>query len=340
MPVYNSEKYLNESIKSVLEQTFDNFEFIIINDGSTDKSENIIKHFQKQDRRIILYNQENQGITKSLNKGIKNSKGKYIARMDADDICHLNRFKTQIEWIQDNKDYDIIGSQVEFINEDGIILKSLHHLPLDDYLIKWELIFGTPLMHPTLLIRRSIFEYYGLYDEKYLFAQDLAFWRKIARNSKFSNVPQKLFQIRLQKSFSKNKIIIQNDVRLSTIKAYIKRCCGISQLNNYEAEFSEFLSSGHPVVKKYYRFFKFIKKLKDGFIKENCDTQLKIENINYHVSKLFLRAVLVNSNNSILQTQLLISSIIFFPFIIIKKIFWWHLKQIVFSYPKEASYSR
>ncbi|HIF01788.1 MAG TPA: glycosyltransferase family 2 protein [Nitrospinaceae bacterium] len=91
MPVYNNQKYLQKSIESILTQTVGDYEFIIVNDGSTDSSEKIIKNYQEKDDRIILLTQENQGVTKSLNKGIKNCRGKYIARMDADDVCAWRR---------------------------------------------------------------------------------------------------------------------------------------------------------------------------------------------------------------------------------------------------------
>ena len=178
MPVFNSEQYLDKSIKSVLEQTYDNFEFLIINDGSTDNSNSIIKKYQSHDKRITIFKQENKGVTKSLNNGIKYSKGRFIARMDADDICHPDRFKMQLNWFHINKDIDVLGSQVEFIEKNGNIIKPSNQLPLDDLSIKWELIFGTPLIHPSIMIRKSVFEDFGLYNESYLFAQDLAFGEK------------------------------------------------------------------------------------------------------------------------------------------------------------------
>ncbi len=340
MPVYNSQKYLHQSIESVLQQTFDNFEFLIINDGSTDMSKAIIKKYQGQDRRILLINQENKGITKSLNEGIKKSRGKFIARMDADDICHPDRFEMQLKFFQKNKDIDILGSQVEFIDGNGSVIKPLIQLPLDDLLIKWELIFGTPLIHPSLMIRKTIFENFGLYDESYLFAQDLAFWRKIAANSKFGNLPYSFMQIRQQIPSSADKLKKQNDVRFSTLNAFINECCGKIRFNKNEAQLIQFFISGKPILKEHNGFFRLISEIKNGFIDINCDSRQKIKNINYRTSKIFLRAILYNSNSFILQMQLLISSILSFPFILFQKIFWWHFKQIVFYDFKEIDYSR
>ncbi|WP_244834814.1 glycosyltransferase family 2 protein [Clostridium sp. BJN0001] len=103
MPVFNAEKYLEESIKSVLNQTYKNFEFIIINDGSTDSSLSIINKFKSMDNRIRVIDQKNNGIVYSLNKGISTAKGKYIARMDADDISLPNRIKNQVKYMETNQ---------------------------------------------------------------------------------------------------------------------------------------------------------------------------------------------------------------------------------------------
>ena len=99
MPVYNAEKYLDEAIKSILVQTCKDFEFIIINDGSNDKSLEIIEKYNIQDERIVLINRENRGLIASLNEGIEKTKGRYIARMDADDISLPDRFEKQIEFL-------------------------------------------------------------------------------------------------------------------------------------------------------------------------------------------------------------------------------------------------
>ena len=116
MPVYNAERFLNFSIKSILKQTYSDFEFIIINDGSTDNSMNIINHYEKIDNRIKVINQKNLGVTRALINGIKNSKGKYIARMDADDISLPQRFAQQIVWI--NKyNFDFCCSRTYWINK-------------------------------------------------------------------------------------------------------------------------------------------------------------------------------------------------------------------------------
>jgi len=111
MSVYNAQKYLDEAIESILNQTYSNFEFIIINDGSTDKSLEIIENYAKKDSRIIVINRENKGLIYSLNEGIRKANGKYIARMDADDISLPQRLEKQVEFMEKNKNIGICGTQ-------------------------------------------------------------------------------------------------------------------------------------------------------------------------------------------------------------------------------------
>ena len=117
MSVYNASKFLNEAIESILNQTYKNFEFIIIDDGSTDNSTQIIEKYKKIDERIVfIENEKNVGLTKNLNKAIKLSTSDYIARMDADDISDVKRLEKQIKFLQENKDISIVGSCAKYIN--------------------------------------------------------------------------------------------------------------------------------------------------------------------------------------------------------------------------------
>ena len=119
MAVYNGELWLKESIRSVLKQTFSNFEFIIINDGSEDSSVEIIESFIKKDTRILLFNKSNTGLADSLNYGMMQAKGKWVARIDADDICESNRLQEQLDFVKLNKDYVLVGSGLNIIDEKG-----------------------------------------------------------------------------------------------------------------------------------------------------------------------------------------------------------------------------
>ena len=155
MPVYNCEKFLKKAIDSILSQTFDNFEYIIINDGSTDNSLNIIKSYE--DKRIkIINNSKNLGISRSLNKGIQQAKGEYIARHDSDDISDLNRFKLQLEYLG-KKGVDLVDSSIVFIDEDDKYLRNYEHRSFSPEETLSHLFFYE-INHGTILCKRSLIE--------------------------------------------------------------------------------------------------------------------------------------------------------------------------------------
>lgn len=117
LPVYNGEKYLKEAIESILNQTYTNFEFIIIDDGSKDSSLEIIKEYEKEDERIVAVSRENKGLIATLNEGIEKAKGKYIARMDQDDISLPNRFEEQLKIMENDKEIVVCGSWINVFGE-------------------------------------------------------------------------------------------------------------------------------------------------------------------------------------------------------------------------------
>ena len=166
MPVYNGEPYLHESIESILNQTFKNFEFIIINDGSNDNSWDIIKEYSEKDPRIVPISQENIGLTKSLNKGIRMAKGKYIARQDADDISLSNRFQTQIIWSAD-KGFDLCCSRTWLMKEGRVSPRIGYYLPKP-----LVLCINNPFVHGTYLLKKETMLDIGGYDESFLYGQD------------------------------------------------------------------------------------------------------------------------------------------------------------------------
>ena len=177
MSVFNGENHLYKAIKSILNQTYESFEFIIINDGSTDSSKSIIESFD--DERIILINQDNAGLTPSLNIGINVAIGMYIARMDADDISHPSRLEKQLKYIQDNQ-LDLVWAKAKFIDEGGKLICNKFQPSLKNtmkYLHKFIYI-----VHPATLFKKSAILDSGLYNEEFLSGQDGDLWRRM--NSK------------------------------------------------------------------------------------------------------------------------------------------------------------
>jgi len=191
MSVYNGEKYIEEAIQSILRQTYQDFEFIIVNDCSTDKTVEIINSF-KDTRIKIIENLENIGLTKSLNKGIKCTKGEYIARMDADDISLPHRFETQVGFLEKNKDYALIGSSFYQVNEEGKTVFWTRVLTEDSEIrrgLKNQNWFG----HGSVLIRKSAFIECEGYNEEFECAQDYDLWLRISEKFKIANIEEPLY---------------------------------------------------------------------------------------------------------------------------------------------------
>jgi glycosyltransferase involved in cell wall biosynthesis len=199
IPVYNAQKYLHETIESVLVQTHTNFELILVNDGSTDNSEKIIRQFQKKDNRIILKNSKNLGIASALNNAIQISKGKYIARLDADDISLPHRIKKQVKFMEANPSIDVCGSWVEIFGEydNNFIWK----FPINDKQLKTRLLFSVPFAHPSVMMRQKLIKKFDLkYNLEYPTVVDYKFWLDVSKHAKFATIPEVLIKYRYIKT--------------------------------------------------------------------------------------------------------------------------------------------
>jgi glycosyltransferase involved in cell wall biosynthesis len=153
MSVHNGAEYLRDSIDSVLNQTYDKFEFLIIDDGSTDSSRKIIESYD-DDRIKLLVNETNIGLIKSLNKGISESSGEYIARQDADDICYPERFAREIEILDRNPDILLVGTQLTLIDNAGVTV-GVWSYPVQSDLVRWFLLFNSAVAHSSSMYRKK-----------------------------------------------------------------------------------------------------------------------------------------------------------------------------------------
>jgi glycosyltransferase involved in cell wall biosynthesis len=187
MSVYNGEKYLKEAIDSMLNQSFSDFEFLVFNDCSTDSSREIILSYN--DPRIVLVdNEKNIGLTKTLNKGISLAKGEYIARMDADDVSHLDRLNEQVKFLDKNTDVCVCGTWVKFLKE-----KEILEFPLEKNELKVAFLCCSCFAHPSVMIRKSFLEKYSLhYNEQLLYAQDYELWVKCSHLGALGNIGKAL----------------------------------------------------------------------------------------------------------------------------------------------------
>lgn len=204
MPVYNGERYLREAIDSILNQTYTNFEFIIINDGSTDKSEQIVLSYT--DSRIrYLVNEKNLGICTALNKGLDASQGKYIARMDCDDISMPDRFQKQVHFLEKNTEVGIVGSDIIVFGDelDDQYFDFVH----DKDGCKAGLIFNTCFAHPTVMFRRSILVENNLYyNVDYSGLEDFELWWRMSQYTELINIKEPLLRYRKHKEQITNNV--------------------------------------------------------------------------------------------------------------------------------------
>jgi glycosyltransferase involved in cell wall biosynthesis len=194
LPLYNAEKYIEESVRSILNQSFANFEFIIIDDGSTDNSAERIKRFS--DSRIIFISQPNQGMAATLNNGIAMAKGEYLARQDADDISYPKRFEKQVKYLDQHPECALLGTWARII-PDVKFEERAHRHPSDNLLIKQFLLFDNPFVHSSVMIRKSYLQKTGFYDiSKSSLIQDYDLWSRIARHYQVANIPEILVDYR------------------------------------------------------------------------------------------------------------------------------------------------
>ena len=192
--VYNGEKHLRESVESVLNQTFTDFEFIIVNDGSTDASLEIIKSYD--DERIqIINNEENIGLTKSLNKALKQAQGEYIARQDADDISLPNRLELQLEFLEKHPEVALLGTGVYVINENGDTVEKriMHPKP------KKSLLKGNRFIHGSVMFRKSVIDELGAYNETLKYSQDYELWLRMSKKYDVRNLTAPLYKLRMHR---------------------------------------------------------------------------------------------------------------------------------------------
>lgn len=193
MGVYNEERYLRASIESILEQKFEDFEFIIVDDASDDDSVDIIQSYD--DSRITLIrNEMNKGLTVSLNRALETATGMYVARQDADDLSLPERFERQVSFLDRHDEVSLVGTGAQFINDNGTVIdRRIPHCNPDfeDFLRKNQLIHG------TILARRAVLEALGGYDEFFRYTQDLDLWLRLAKQHTIANIPVPLYQHRI-----------------------------------------------------------------------------------------------------------------------------------------------
>ena len=240
-PNYNNEKFIAETIESIINQSYSNFEYIIIDDGSTDKSWEIIQHYKNLDNRIKAYrNKKNIGIVKTRNKGFKYSsnKSKYFAIIDSDDIAMKNRLEIQVDFLEKNPEYGLVGSNILIINEKSEVI-GYRKYPIEDQDIRKVITRYDPFAQPSIMLRKTVIDKIGNYDERWQVSQDYDYFLRVGRFWKLKNLEIPLTKYRLS----------SNQVKRKKIKEILK--------NTYKIQNKAIIEYGYQdnIINKFLRIF-------------------------------------------------------------------------------------
>lgn len=203
LPTFNSEKYITMAIDSVCKQTYQNWELIIIDGGSNDQTQDLINTYKDKRIKFIKRPQHEGDLISCLNFGISVAKGQYIARMDSDDICHLDRFNCQVKFLNENHTIALVASRAKLINKFGFGFRKIGVFG-GDYFIKWRMIFENPIIHPSIMMRRSLFldnsslqysSFEGISE-----AEDYWLWVQMASSAQFHILKKPLIKFRVHQN--------------------------------------------------------------------------------------------------------------------------------------------
>lgn len=273
MPVYNSEEYLGQAIESILNQTFRDFELLIINDGSTDNSMEIINQYCKKDNRIKVYsNESNKGLPYTRERALNLAHGEYIALMDADDISYKERLEIQVRYLDDFNDVFMVASNFDIIEEENIkknikiILKN--NSILENNLLDYKMIFHNPIGNSTVMFRKSVIDKQKIsYRKECFVAQDYAFWVDCKKNNKFKIINKALVAYRqghnnVTKKSLGNRSIERKRV-IDEIRNRAIKNSGLILNNNQSNIFNKIFSDPYQELetKDFYEFYNVVDKV-------------------------------------------------------------------------------
>lgn len=229
-PVYNCGDFLYSSVTSILEQTYKNIQFIIINDGSTDQSENILNTFK--DKRIKLISRENKGLIYTLNEAISLCEGEYIARMDGDDISHKERIYEQVKYLENNKNVAVLGCAANIIDMESKIIGN-RFPPQSPAMNKALLLFGPTLIHPSVMFNKKLIGEDLYYNENAYLAEDYELWLRMSFKYKLSNMNKILFDYRYNENGVSNSNV--EEQKLSAASIYFKMFYDVNNKSAFDA---------------------------------------------------------------------------------------------------------
>jgi len=270
MTVYNAQDYLPEAIESILNQTFTDYEFIIVDDCSTDNSLQIASEYQKKDARIqVHHHQQNMGIAGARNTGLKLARGKYIVWMDADDVSLPARIEKELAFLESHPQVGVVSSSASLIDSKGNLL-SVVHMPQSHFMIAWSFCFADPLINPAVMVKRALYsevgEYRNLAENKgEYFPEDFDLWIRMITKTQFYNLSEPFLKLR------KHEQNITKTRAQSALKNSI-RICGwyLESLHNPKIDASDAELLWSPLTSSNsFSLFKLLTRLYHSFITQN-----------------------------------------------------------------------
>ena len=233
MPVWNGAKYLREAVQSIITQSFEDFEFLILDDGSTDETPRILEHFARRDSRIRVIDLAHEGIVTALNRGVAEARGDWIARMDCDDIAHHQRFAKQMRALKETPGAALCHTAIKQIGEPQFRTK-LPRFPRSQAMVAARLCYQSSIVHPTVVFSKGAFLNVGGYHSEERHAEDYGLWGRMWSVGKFVGINEPLLQFRVHGgSISKQMA----DVQAALTKAIAQRhCAEFMGLNQSEAQ--------------------------------------------------------------------------------------------------------
>jgi glycosyltransferase involved in cell wall biosynthesis len=220
MSVYNGQAYLREAVESILGQTYTDFEFLIVDDGSTDATWSILSSYRDARMRLVS-NERNIGLARSLNRGLALARGEYVARQDADDVSLPERFATQVAYLDSDQEVGLVSANCYLMDAAGTAAGGpILTQPLSGALVEWRLFWGNPVVHPSVMCRTRVMRACGGYPEQYsYYAEDYALWLKMVTVTKVVVLQQPLLRLRKH----------QRNVTMQTLNDHLEEVLGVAQ---------------------------------------------------------------------------------------------------------------
>lgn len=271
LPAYNAGKYLKEAIDSMLSQTYSDFEFLIINDGSKDETREIIESYD--DPRIRAIHQENKGLITTLNEGIHTANGNIIARMDADDVCLPDRLELQMKFLNENPEYVLVGSEAEIMDKDGNYLMPLIPVGHSHEEIVAAIDDKVPFIHPCVTFRKEAIIKAGLYPANALDFEDHLLWKRLLQVGRVCNLPVNLLKVR----FNPESATIDERWRGNDFLNIRKRSIANGEINEEDAKkLKEIIASQNLSSYKQASYYAMVAK---KYLWNNPDSRLARQNL-------------------------------------------------------------